>query len=415
MNFDNYSFTCIERFIRYVKIDTVSDPESKTYPSTEKQKDLGKVLVSELLEIGITDAHMDKFGYVFGTLECNSEKKVPAICFCSHMDTSPEMPGANVKPVIHKNYDGRILILPEDHSKILDPDIYPYLKNCLGYDIITTDGTTLLGADNKAGIAEIMDAIHFLLSNPYVKHGTIKILFTPDEEVGRGVDKLDMKKLGAEYGYTVDGGELGTYEFETFNADGLTIKIKGFNTHPGTAKDKMENAVKICSEIIEKLPVHISPEKTENRGGFVHPIKVNAYPDNAEIKFIIRDFELKGLKEKELIISEITKNVINKYPKSSYDIKIEEQYRNMKEVLDKHPFVVENAVEGIIRSGVEPKIGIVRGGTDGSRLSFMGMPCPNIFAGEMAIHSKLEFISAFDMKKAVETIVNICCVWEEKS
>lgn len=409
-------FTCIDRFLRYVKIDTQSDHDSDTHPTTEKQKDLGRILVEELKAMGIKDAEMDEHCYVYATIPSNTNKAVPVICFCSHMDTSPDVSGKNVNPVIHKNYQGGDLILPNDKTQIIKESEHPQLHAQIGNDIITTDGTTLLGADNKAGVAEIMDAANYLMTHPEIKHGKIRILFTPDEEVGKGVDKVDMKKLGAEFGYTIDGADLGSVEDETFSADALTIKIKGFNIHPGFAKDQMENAVKICSEIIEKLPVDShSPETTSGREGFVHPVSIKAEVDSAVIKFIIRDFDVKGLQESEEMIKNITESVIAKYDRSNFEIIIEESYRNMKEVLDKNPDIINNAIEAIKRAGLEPKLSSIRGGTDGSRLSFMGLPCPNIFAGEHAFHSTLEWVSVQDMHKAVETIVNLCIVWEEKS
>ena len=409
-------FTCIDRFLRYVKIDTQSDHDSDTHPTTEKQKDLGRILVEELKAMGIKDAEMDEHCYVYATIPSNTNKAVPVICFCSHMDTSPDVSGKNVNPVIHKNYQGGDLILPNDKTQIIKESEHPQLHAQIGNDIITTDGTTLLGADNKAGVAEIMDAANYLMTHPEIKHGKIRILFTPDEEVGKGVDKVDMKKLGAEFGYTIDGADLGSVEDETFSADALTIKIKGFNIHPGFAKDQMENAVKICSEIIEKLPVDShSPETTSGREGFVHPVSIKAEVDSAVIKFIIRDFDVKGLQKSEEMIKNITESVIAKYDRSNFEIIIEESYRNMKEVLDKNPDIINNAIEAIKRAGLEPKLSSIRGGTDGSRLSFMGLPCPNIFAGEHAFHSTLEWVSVQDMHKAVETIVNLCIVWEEKS
>ena len=405
-----------ERFLRYVKIDTQSDHDSMTHPSTEKQKDLGKILAEELKAMGIKDAEMDEHCYVYATIPSNTNKLVPVLCFCSHMDTSPDVTGKNVNPVIHKNYQGGDIILPKDKTQIIKFDEHPQLKDQIGNDIITTDGTTLLGADNKAGIAEIMDAANYLMNHPEIKHGKIRILFTPDEEVGRGVDKVDMKKLGAEIGYTIDGADLGSVENETFSADALTIKIQGFNIHPGFAKDKMESAIKICSEIISKLPKDShSPETTEGKEGFVHPVSVKAEVDSAVMKFIIRDFDEKGLKESEDMIKNITEGVVSKYDRSSYEIKIEESYRNMKSVLDEKPEIIQYAMEAVKRAGLEPKLDSIRGGTDGSRLSFMGLPCPNIFAGEHAFHSTLEWVSVQDMQKAVETIINLCVIWEEKS
>ncbi|MEO8515078.1 MAG: peptidase T [Ignavibacteria bacterium] len=408
--------TCVERFIKYVQIDTQSDPESNSYPSTEKQKDLGRILVEELKHMGIRDAHMDEYGYVFGTIESNSDKKVPVICFCSHMDTSPDSSGKNVKPYIHKNYIKGKIKLKGDLSQIITPEVHPELKNQAGNDIITSDGTTLLGADNKAGIAEIMDAAHFLMKHPEVKHGKIRILFTPDEEVGRGVDKLDMKKLGADYGYTMDGDKAGCVEDETFSADSVRIIVHGVITHPGSAYGKMENAIKIAGEILAKLPKGtLSPESTRNKKGFIHPVAVSGSTEKAEIKLIVRDFVTKGLAEKERILKDITKKVLSAYKNSSYEFIVEESYRNMKEILDKVPFVTDYAIEAIKRTGLKPIRKSVRGGTDGSRLSFMGLPCPNIFAGEHGIHSKQEWVSVQDMHKAVETIINLAVIWEEKA
>jgi tripeptide aminopeptidase len=387
-----------------------------SHPSTEKQKDLGKILVEELKAMRIKDAEMDEHCYVYATIPSNTNKLVPVLCFCSHMDTSPDVTGKNVDPVIHKNYQGGDIILPKDKTQIIKFEEHPQLKDQIGNDIITTDGTTLLGADNKAGIAEIMEAANYLMTHPEIKHGKIRILFTPDEEVGRGVDKVDMKKLGAEIGYTIDGADLGSVENETFSADALTLKIQGFNIHPGFAKDKMESAIKICSEIISKLPKDShSPETTEGKQGFVHPVSLKAEVDSAVMKFIIRDFDEKGLKESEDMVKNITEGVVSKYDRSSYEIKIEESYRNMKSVLDEKPEIIQYAMEAVKRAGLEPKLDSIRGGTDGSRLSFMGLPCPNIFAGEHAFHSTLEWVSVQDMQKAVETIVNLCMIWEEKS
>ncbi len=412
----NINYTCIDRFIKYVQVDTQSDPESVTYPSTEKQKDLGRILVDELKLMGINDAHLDEYGYVYGTIESNSDKKVPVICFCSHMDTSPDCSGLNVKPIIHKNYRGGNIVLPGDITQVLTPEVHTELKNQLGNDIITSDGTTLLGADNKAGIAEIMDAANFLMTHPEVKHGIIRILFTPDEEVGKGVDKLDMKKLGADYGYTMDGDKAGSVEDETFSADSVKIIIHGVITHPGSAYGKMENAIKIAGDIIANLPKNtLTPETTKDKDGFIHPVAVSGSAEKAEIKLIIRDFVTAGLADKENILKNITEKVLSAYKNSSYEFLIEESYRNMKEVLDTVPFVTEYAIEAIKRAGLKPIRKSVRGGTDGSRLSFMGLPCPNIFAGEHGIHSKQEWVSVQDMHKAVETIINLCVIWEEKA
>ena len=408
--------TVAERFLNYVKIDTQSDSSSATTPSTEKQKNLSKILVDELLQMGIKDAHLDEHGYVYATLPSNSEKKVPVICFCSHVDTSPDCSGANVKPVIHKNYDGRALVLPGDTSVVIKPEEQSELKNQTGNDIITADGTTLLGADDKAGVAEIMDAANFLTSHPEIKHGEIKILFTPDEEIGRGVDKVDMKKLGADFGYTMDGETAGQFEYENFSADGVTIEITGFSIHPGYAKNKMESAVKIASAIVDRLPKDaLSPETTDKREGFIHPVSISGNIDQTVLRFIIRDFDTPKLKQHEQLLENIVKDVMKKYPKSTYKFTVTEQYRNMKEVIDQNPRVKEYALEAIKRAGMTPVETLIRGGTDGSRLSFMGLPCPNIFAGEHGIHGKHEWVSIQDMEKAVATIVHLCMIWEEKS
>jgi tripeptide aminopeptidase len=408
--------TVTERFLKYVKIDTQSDPTSETCPSTEKQKDLGKVLVQELLQMGISDAHMDEYGYVYATIPSTTSKKVPVICFCSHMDTSPDCSGKNVNPQIQTKYDGKDIVLINDHMQVIRLTEYPSLLKQIGNDIITTDGTTLLGADNKAGVAEIMDAANHLMQHSEIKHGVIKILFTPDEEIGRGADKADIKKLGADYGYTIDGEELGHIENETFSADGVTIQIHGVSTHPGFAKDKMESAIKIASEIIASLPKDkMSPESTEKKEPFVHPVSIAGGIEETSIQFIIRAFDEESLKTQETFLKELTEKIISKYPKSSFDFIVKEQYRNMKQVLDKNPEIVANALEAIKRAGVEPVLSSIRGGTDGSRFSYMGLPCPNIFAGEHAFHSKLEWVSIQDMQKAVATIVHLCMIWEEKS
>lgn len=408
--------TVTERFIKYVKIDTQSDPNSPTCPSTEKQKDLAKVLVDEMLEMGIIDAHMDENGYVYGTIPSNTTKKVPVICFCSHMDTSPDCSGKNVNPQIHNNYDGKDIILPNDKTQVIKVNEHPSLLKQIGNDIITTDGTTLLGADNKAGVAEIMDAANHLMKHPEIKHGTIKILFTPDEEIGKGADKADLKKVGADFGYTIDGEELGHIENETFSADGVTIHIHGVSTHPGFAKNKMESAIKIASEIVANLPKDkMSPESTEKKEPFVHPVSISGAVEEATIQFIIRAFDEKGLKELEDFLKKLTQTIFKKYPHSSFDFIVKEQYRNMKKVLDKNPEIVNNALEAIKRAGIEPVLSSIRGGTDGSRFSYMGLPCPNIFAGEHAFHSKHEWVSIQDMQKAVLTIVNLCMIWEEKA
>ncbi len=405
-----------ERLLRYVVIDTQSDPASPTCPSTEKQKNLGRLLAAELKELGLTDAHLDEHGYVYATIPATTSKRVPVICFCSHMDTSPDCSGKDVKPQIVRNYQGDDIALPGDPTQVIRVAEHPELKNQIGNDIITTDGTTLLGADNKAGVAEIMDAARFLLANPQLKHGTIKILFTPDEEIGRGVDKVDIKKLGADFAYTMDGETAGHLEDETFSADAAVVTIQGVSAHPGFAKGRMEHAIKIASAIIDRLPKDTSsPETTSGREGFLHPTNVNGTLESATLQFIVRDFTEQGLKQKESLLEDIVRDVIKDYPRSSYKIEIKEQYRNMKVVLDRHPEIIENAIEAIRRAGLKPVKSSIRGGTDGSRLSFMGLPCPNIFAGEHAFHSRLEWVSVQDMEKAVQTIVHLAMIWEERS
>ena len=412
----SFQHSVTERFLRYVTIDTQSDPESPTCPSTEKQKDLGNLLAAELKDMGLADAHLDAHGYVYATIPANTTKKVPVICFCSHMDTSPDCTGRNVKPQIVRNYQGGDIILPGDPSQIIRAAEHPALKDQIGHDIVTTDGTTLLGADNKAGVAEIMDAAQFLVRNPQVKHGTIKILFTPDEEIGRGVDKVDLKKLGADFAYTIDGESAGQIEDETFSADAATIIIQGVSTHPGFAKGKMEHAIKIAAGIVERLPKNTcSPETTEGKEGFLHPIGISGALEQTTIGFIVRDFTVAGLKEKEALLERIVKDVMKDYPRSTYRMEVKEQYRNMKEVIDRHPEMVDYAIEAIRRAGLTPERNSIRGGTDGSRLSFMGLPCPNIFAGEHAFHSRLEWVSRQDMEKAAETIVHLAMIWEERA
>jgi len=414
--FENYKFTVAERFLRYVQIDTQSDPLSKSNPSTEKQKDLSKILADELKQIGVIDAHMDEWGYVYGTIPSTTENKVPVICFCAHVDTAPDCSGTDVKPIVHKNYQGQDIVLPDDTTQVLKTSDYPYLQTQIGNDIITASGKTLLGSDDKAGVAEIMDLANFLMTNKGIKHGEIKILFTPDEEVGRGTEKVDLKKLGADFGYTLDGGNAGSLEDETFSADALEVVIHGVIAHPGYAKGKMINAMKIAGEILAALPKdRLSPESTEGKRGFIHPVRLEGIAEKCSIDFIIRDFETKGLQKKEDYLRTQIEELMRLYPKASFEYKVTEQYRNMKEILLLHPQVVDHAKEAIKRAGLKLKTESIRGGTDGSRLSFMGLPCPNLFAGEQAIHSKLEFISVQDMNKAVETMVHLVGIWHENS
>ena len=416
MTSPNIQHTVLDRFLRYVVIDTQSDPASPTVPSTEKQKDLGRLLVRELQEMGIADAHLDTYGYVYATIPATSDKHVPVVCFCSHMDTSPDCSGKNVKPQVVSNYRGGDLVLPGDPSQVIRASEHPALADQIGNDIVTTDGTTLLGADNKAGVAEIMDAAKFLIEHPEIKHGPIKILFTPDEEIGRGVDKVDLKKLGADFAYTIDGETAGYLEDETFSADGATVAITGVSAHPGFAKGKMEHAIKIAARIVERLPANTcSPETTEGKEGFLHPIGMTGSLESAKLSFIVRDFTEQGLKEKEALLKSIVDDVMEKFPRSSATIEIKPQYRNMKEIVDRHPEIIEHAMEAIRRSGLTPVRSSIRGGTDGSRLSFMGLPCPNIFSGAHAFHSRLEWVSVQDMQAAVRTIVNLAMIFEERA
>ncbi len=414
--FSGYPFTVEERFIRYAMIDTQSDPHSSSFPSTGKQKELSKLLVSELMQMGIPDVVMDDNGYVYATISSNVDHDVPVICFCSHVDTSSDSSGTGVKPIVHRNYQGLPIVLPDDPTQVIRVEDHPYLLEKIGEDIITASGTTLLGADDKAGVAVIMDMAHFLVSHPGVKHGKIRLLFTPDEEIGRGVDKLDMNVLGADYGYTLDGSERGSLEDETFSADSATVSFYGISAHPGYAKDKLVNAVKVAAAFVDALPKGaFSPETTSGTEGFVHPVHMEGTAEKATVDFIIRNFDTAKLSAHAEFLRNLADEMIGDFPGARFDIHIREQYRNMKEVLDQHPHVVSFAEKAIRRAGMEVRKVPVRGGTDGSRLSFMGLPCPNIFTGEMAFHSKQEYVSVQDMQKAVETIVHLAGIWAEKS
>ena len=414
--FQNYASSVTERFMRYVQIDTQSNPQSASTPSTEKQKDLGRLLVTELQQLGLADAHIDDFGYVYASITSNTAKQVPVICFCAHMDTAPDSSGTGVKPLLHKNYDGSELVLPDDTTQVISPREHPYLKQRIGDDIITASGTTLLGADDKAGVAVIMDFVQFIQQHPELPHGAIKILFTPDEEIGRGVDKADLQKLGADFGYTLDGSERGSLEEENFSADGVTVTFHGISVHPGYAKDKMVNAIKVAAYFVDLLPKdELSPESTEGRYGFVHPVHIEGMLEKATVQFIIRDFVTARLAAYEEWLKDKVAQALAKFPGAKADFVVKEQYRNMKEVLDQHPQVIQYAEEAIRRAGMEPVKMPIRGGTDGSRLSFMGLPCPNIFTGEMAFHGRHEYVSVQDMQKSVETLVNLVRIWEEKA
>lgn len=408
--FNDYQFTVTERFMRYVQIDTQSDPHSNTFPSTEKQKQLSTLLAKELKEIGVADVETDEYGYVYATISATTSDPLPVICFCSHIDTAPDCSGFQVKPLLHKNYQGQNIVLPDDPNQILRVSDYPYLHQQIGNDIITASGLTLLGADDKSGVAIIMDMANYLIQHSAIPHGTIKILFTPDEEVGRGTDKVDIKKIGADFAYTLDGGELGTYEDETFSADAVIVTFHGVSAHPGYAKHKMVNALKLAGELFSALPKHEwCPEMTDQREGFVHPVHIDGIAEKATIEFIIRDFETTKLKVYEERLKGMVEGIVKEHPGSSFEFTIKEQYRNMKEILDQHPEVNERAAKAYESAGLTMRKEPIRGGTDGSRLSFMGLPCANIFTGMQAIHSKHEWVSVYDMQKAVEVLVRLAC------
>ncbi|WP_447642682.1 MULTISPECIES: peptidase T [Chitinophagaceae] len=401
------------RFIRYAQIDTQSNAENNSVPSTEKQKTLSTLLVDELLQIGYEDAHMDQYGYVYATIPANINKEVPTICFCSHVDTAPASSGTNVKPILHEHYDGSDIVLPDDPTQVLTIAKYPYLKKHIGKSIITASGLTLLGADDKSGVAIIMQLAQHLKDNPHIPHGNIKILFTPDEEIGRGTDYVDIDKLGAQFGYTLDGGDCGDYEDETFSADGAILTINGVSTHPGDAKGKMVNALKVTSEILTQLPENLSPEHTEGRQGFIHPDEIHGTTESIKVEWIFRDFDTAKLTEQKTILETIVQKVLAQYPTASYTLEVVEQYRNMHDILVQYPQIKEKTVKAYERAGLTPKTEPIRGGTDGSRLSYMGLPCPNIFTGMQAIHSKHEWIGVNDMEKALEVLVHLVQLWME--
>jgi tripeptide aminopeptidase len=412
--FKSYAFSAQERFLQYVQIDTQSDPTSLSSPTTEKQKNLGKVLVQELKEMGVSNAELDEFGYVYASLPSNVAHEVPGIFFCSHMDTSPDCSGENVKPIIHSNYQGQDLVLPDDTHVVIRASEHQDLAEQIGNHIITASGLTLLGADNKAGLAEIMDAIAFWTEHPEVPHGPITIVFTPDEEVGRGTDHINLEKINAQFGYTLDGEKRGHLENETFSADSFHIYIQGVSQHPGFAKGRMESALKIAAEIIAHLPHEsCSPETTEDKEGFIHPTDISGHVEEAQIDFILRDFDTSKLLEYGEQLKHITHSILKKYPNSTVRFEQKEQYRNIFEVLQHHPHCMDLAMEAMRLAGLHPETRSIRGGTDGSRLTFMGLPCPNIFAGEHAFHSKQEWVSVQDMNKATETVVYLASLVAE--
>ena len=407
----------LDRFLRYVVIDTQSDENSTGYPSTAKQFDLLRLLVKELETIGLKDVSIDEHGYVFGTIPATSPRTdVPVIGFIAHVDTSPEVSGRNVRPIVHRHYQGQDLVLPDDASTVLRLREIPALAEQMGHDIVTASGMTLLGADNKAGVAEIMAAAEYLMAHPEIPHGPIRVGFTPDEEVGAGTKYFDVARFGAKYAYTMDGGRRGELETESFSADAMTFAFHGHNTHPGYAKNRMVNAIKVAADFISRLPKgKLSPETTEEYEGYVHPYVVNASVEVTTVKLLIRDFDVSGLHVKESMLEKLADETVREWPGASVQSKIEESYRNMKEVFESHPHVVEYAREAIRRSGLEVRERPIRGGTDGCRLSFLGLPTPNIFAGEQNFHSRLEWVSVQDMEKAVEVIVNLARIWAEST
>ena len=409
---NNYQHTVCDRFMRYVQIDTEADPHSESQPSSMKQKDLSRLLAQELEQMGLEEITLDEHGYVYASIPSNVKHHVPVLCFCAHVDTAPDVTGKGVKPVLNKHYDGSPIQFADDDTLSLSTIDQPYLLERIGDDIITASGKTLLGADDKAGVAIIMDLAHFLMNNPQIEHGKIRILFTPDEEIGRGVDKVNMELLGADFGYTLDGGPRGSLEGESFSADAASFQFHGVSAHPGYAKNKLVSALKLAAHFIDLLPKdQWSPEHTKGDQGFVHPVHFDGTIEIANVHFIVRDFKTSQLAVYEDQLKSIAEQAIAHFPGSSYTMTIKEQYRNMKEILDQFPMVMTHAQNAYIKAGIQPKIESIRGGTDGSRLSFMGLPCPNIFTGEMAIHSRKEFVSVQDMEKAVEVLVHLCGEW----
>jgi len=406
----------LDRFIRYASIDTRSDEHSPTVPSTPGQLVLLRILAEELRAIGLEDVTLDTNGYLMATVPATAGHAVPVIGLLAHVDTSPEMPGTRVRPLVHERYDGRDLVLPDDPTAVLRASEIPELAAQLGHDIVTASGLTLLGADDKAGVAEIVSAADYLMRHPEIPHGAIRIAFTPDEEIGRGADHFDVARFGAVCAYTLDGGARGELEYESFSADAMTLTFGGFNTHPGYAKGRMINAIRVASRFIDRLPTaELSPETTDGYEGFVHPYQLEASVDRTRVKILIRDFVTASLAEKEALVERLAREVVDATPGATLDIRLDEPYRNMREVLDHHPLVVEHAREAMRRAGVVPIEKPIRGGTDGSRLSFMGLPTPNLFAGEHNFHSRLEWVSVQDMEKAVEVIVELAKVWEERA
>jgi len=402
----------LDRFLRYVTVDTRSDEQSTACPSTPGQLVLMQMLEQELRALGLDDVVLDEHGYLMATVPASAGVEAPVIGFIAHVDTSPEMSGTDVRPLVHAAYDGRDLVLPDDPSVVLRERDIPALRQQHGHDIVTASGLTLLGADDKAGVAEIVTAAEYLLQHPGGPHGPIRLGFTPDEEIGRGADRFDVARFGAICAYTLDGGSRGELEYESFSADAMTLTFGGFNTHPGYAKGQMINAIRVAARFLDRLPTAgMSPETTSGYEGFVHPYQLDASVDRTRVKVLIRDFVTAELTVKEALVERIARDVVNEYPGASVDIRIDESYRNMREVLEHHPQVIERARAAMRQAGIEPIENPIRGGTDGSRLSFMGLPTPNLFAGEHNFHSRREWVSVQDMEKAVEVIVNVARNW----
>jgi tripeptide aminopeptidase len=402
------NYTVKERFIKYVQIDTEADPVSDTSPSSAKQKNLTAIILQELIEMGLAATTNDS-GYIYASLPSNVGEGKDKIFFCAHLDTAPDCSGKDVKPILHENYQGKDIVLPDDTSQVINTTKYPALKNKIGHDIVTASGLTLLGSDDKSGVAAIVDAFYQMAKNPELKHGEVKMLLTTDEEIGRGVNHVDIALLDADYGYTLDGGDLGALEFENFSANKVVVEISGVSAHPGYAKGKMESAIKIACDIVAVLPKDtLTPEATDGMQGFIHPTSIEGKLESAKIEFILRDFETSKLDEYKDFIDRTCKKVLSKYPNSSVKVTSNAQYRNMKEVLDKYPHVTNHAVQALKNLDIPVKISAIRGGTDGAVLSHKGVPCPNLFAGEQAIHSKHEWVSVQDMERAVDMVIEIC-------
>lgn len=410
----NYSVK--NRFLRYVQIDTQANPYSETSPSTAKQLDLSKILSEELAEMDIKH-EVTKEGYVYAWLPSNSDKEnIPSVFFCAHIDTAFDCSGTDVKPIVHENYQGGEIRLPDDNDQVINIEKFPELMDKIGHDIISASGLTLLGADDKSGIACIMDALYLLTKNPDIKHGGVRALFTTDEEIGRGVQHVDVSKIDADFGYTLDSGDLGCFEYENFSANRAELKIKGVSAHPGFAKGKMEHAARIAADILSRLPKDtLSPESTEGKEGFIHPTKIEGMLEEASIEFIIRSFETEKLEEHQNLIENTAIEVLKHYPNSSYSFSSFPQYRNMRDVIDKHPHIIDIAKRAMINAGITPKIGPIRGGTDGAVLSHRGLPCPNLFSGQHGIHSKIEWTTVQDMQKSVDTIIEIVKIIENEA